>query len=226
MNHTMISSQAMGHGRRVSVLTLGLALFALTAGAQAAPTSVIVGADSWRLGASVGVFAPRAPIVVAVAGGQDTHLDAASAFALDVQYNWSPLFATYGNGLASATSLTRGSSLRPSTGPSDQVTVLGGTIGAILSPKWLGEVIRPTLRVGVGYKGYLFDLTDVESQWRTSGDFGLGFRAGTSGPIEVSTELRYLPSSFDQGKLPLRGVVPQAQRQTDLVFGIGVSVRP
>jgi len=38
--------------------------------------------------------------------------------------------------------------------------------------------------------------------------------------------VRYLPSSFDQGKLPIRGITPQAQRQTDLVFSVGVSIRP
>ena len=116
--------------------------------------------------------------------------------------------------------------MRPTTGPSDQVSILGGTVGAILSPKWLGETIRPTLRAGVGYKGYMFDLTEAESQWRTTGDFGVGFRAASSGKLEVSAEMRYLPSSFDQGKLPLGSVTPQAQRQSDFLFGITVSVRP
>ena len=229
MNHSMMSSRAMVHGRRLSAAIAGTALVALTAGAQAAspaPAPQIVGADSWRLGASVGVYAPRSPVVIAATGGVDTRFNAASAFSLDAQYNWSPLFATYGNGLLSYTSISRGSTMAPSEGPSDAVTILGGTVGAVLSPKWLGDVIRPTFRVGVGYKGYMFDMTDVSSQWRTTGDFGLGFRAATSGPVDVSAEMRYLPSSFDQGKIPLRSVVPQAQRQNDFLFGITVSVRP
>jgi hypothetical protein len=38
--------------------------------------------------------------------------------------------------------------------------------------------------------------------------------------------VRYLPSAFDQGKLPLRGLAPQDQRQTDLLFTVGVTVKP
>jgi len=225
MNLTMMSSLAKVVGRRLSLAATGSLLVANAVGAQAA-ASTVVGDETWRLGASVGVFAPRSPVVMAPEGGVDTRLNASSAFSLDVQYLWSALFATYGNGFASFTSMSRGSTMRPSTGPSDQVSILGGTVGLILSPKWLGETIRPTLRAGVGYKGYMFDLTDAESQWRTTGDFGVGFRAANSGKIEVSAEMRYLPSSFDQGKLPLRSVTPQAQRQSDFMFGIAVSVRP
>jgi len=39
-------------------------------------------------------------------------------------------------------------------------------------------------------------------------------------------ELRYLPSSFDQGKLPIRGISPQDQQQSDLYFSIGFGIRP
>lgn len=225
MNLTMMSSLAKVMGRRMGAVAACTAFVSSVVGAQAASTQ-IVGDETWRLGASVGVFAPRSPVVKAPEGGVDTRLNASSAFSLDIQYLWSPLFATYANGLASFTSMSRGSTMRPTTGPSDQVSIMMGSVGAILSPKWLGETIRPTLRAGVGYKGYMFDLTDAESQWRTSGDFGIGFRAANSQKLEISAEMRYLPSSFDQGKLPLRSVTPQAQRQTDFVFGIGVSVRP
>ena len=225
MNLSMMSSRAKVIGRRLSLFATGSALVASSVSAQTA-ASQVVGDETWRLGASVGVFAPRSPVVMAPEGGVDTRLNPSSAFSIDLQYLWSPLFATYANGLATFTSMSRGSTMRPTTGPSDQVSILGGTIGAILSPKWLGETIRPTLRAGVGYKGYMFDLTDVESQWRTTGDFGVGFRAANSGKLEVSAEMRYLPSSFDQGKLPLRSVTPQAQRQSDFLFGIAVSVRP
>jgi hypothetical protein len=47
-----------------------------------------------------------------------------------------------------------------------------------------------------------------------------------SGPIEVTAEVRYLPSSFDQGKLPTQGIAPQNQRQNDLVFVVGIGIRP
>ena len=52
-----------------------------------------------------------------------------------------------------------------------------------------------------------------------------GFRGGT-GPVEILAELRFLPSSFDQGKLPLRGLAPQDQAQNDLLFTIGVTIKP
>lgn len=221
MSHSMMSSRAMVFGQRVAIALVSSVLLSSVAIAQ----SATVGADSWRLGASVGVLAPRAAVVMAQTGGQDTRLNAAPSFSLDLQYSYSPLIALYGNGLVGFTSMSRGSTVL-SVGPSDQVTILGGTAGLVLSPKLLGETIRPTLRVGGGFKGYRFDMTDVESQWRPTGDFGLGLRAGASGPVEVSAEVRYLPSSFDQGKLPLRSVVPQAQRQTDILFGIGVTVRP
>lgn len=219
-------SLAMVRGLRVAAALIATTLAAHAASAQA-PTTQRVGDDSWRLGASVGILAPRSSMVVAAPGGTDTRLGATPVFTLDVQYIYSPLIALYGNGLVGFSTLSRGSTFRVGAGgPSDQVTMMGGTGGLLLSPSWFGEVIRPTLRLGAGYKGYSFDITGVDGQWRPTGDIGFGFRAGSSGPIEVSTEVRYLPSSFDQGKIPLRSVVPQAQRQTDLLFGIGVSIRP
>jgi hypothetical protein len=80
--------------------------------------------------------------------------------------------------------------------------------------------------VGGGIKGYSFDLDAAESQWRPTGDVGVGLRGLGSGPIDVSAEVRYLPSSFDQARLPTRGITPQEQRQTDLLFVLGVSIRP
>jgi hypothetical protein len=102
---------------------------------------------------------------------------------------------------------------------------MAGTAGVVLSTA-LGPYFRPTLRVGGGLKGYAFDLANTENQWRPTADIGVGFRGSGNGPIGISAEVRYLPSSFDQGKLPIRGITPQAQRQTDLVFSVGVSVRP
>ncbi len=46
------------------------------------------------------------------------------------------------------------------------------------------------------------------------------------GALDVAAEVRYLPSTFDQGKLPTRGIAPQDQRQTDLVFSVGIGIRP
>jgi hypothetical protein len=37
--------------------------------------------------------------------------------------------------------------------------------------------------------------------------------------------VRYLPSTIDQSRLPTRGIAPQDQRQTDLIFAVGIGVR-
>ena len=67
---------------------------------------------------------------------------------------------------------------------------------------------RPTLRLGGGFKWYMFDLAGAEDQFSPTVDIGLGFRAVGYGPLEVMAEIRYLPSSFDQAKLPTRGITP------------------
>lgn len=220
-------SRAMVRRSHLAVL-LSSALAAHAAGAQApAASGARIGDDSWRLGAGISVLAPRSAVVMAAAGGTDTRINPTTAATVDVQYIYSPLIAIYGNGAIGFTSLSAGSTVTAAAGiPSTSLSIMTGSAGVVLSPRWLGETLRPTLRAGAGYKGYRFDATASGSQWRPTGDFGVGLRAAGNGPIEVSAEVRYLPSSFDQGKLPLRSVVPQAQRQTDLMFGIGVSIRP
>lgn len=184
-----------------------------------------IGEETWRVTASTGAYAPRSALIIG-ADGKDTRLASGPSVSLDLQYIFSEHLAGYGNGTLGFSGITLGTAIRPTTtGPSDQVMVMGGTAGFVLSST-LGSKFQPTLRLGGGFKGYSFDLTDAENQWRPTGDIGVGFRGVGSGPIEMSAEVRYLPSSFDQGKLPIRGIVPQAQRQTDLVFSVGVSIRP
>ena len=89
---------------------------------------------------------------------------------------------------------------------------------------WFAD-FRPTLRLGGGLKSYSFTTNGASSSASFTGDIGVGFRGGT-GPIEISGEMRLLPSAFDQAKLPLRGLSPQDQRQTDVLFSIGVTVKP
>jgi hypothetical protein len=38
-------------------------------------------------------------------------------------------------------------------------------------------------------------------------------------------EARYLPSTFDQAKLPTRGIAAQNQRQSDFFFSVGFGIR-
>jgi hypothetical protein len=100
-----------------------------------------------------------------------------------------------------------------------------GTAGFVFSASSWFDTLRPTLRVGAGFKSYMFETNGASSSTSLTGDIGLGFRAGT-GPIEITSEIRLLPSAFDQAKLPLRGLTPQDQQQNDVLFTIGVTVRP
>ncbi|MCU0636788.1 MAG: hypothetical protein MUE41_18110 [Gemmatimonadaceae bacterium] len=200
---------------------------ASSAGAQApAPGAQRVGEGTWRFGASAGGFAPRSAAIASEATGLETTLESGPAFSLDIQYVASKLIGVYASGTGAFSRLSLGTAISPlAVGPSRNATVLAATGGLMLTAPVDGP-LKPTLRVGGGIKGYQFNLTSAESQWRPTGDFGLGVRGAGSGPIEVSAELRYMPSTFDQGRLPIRGITPQAQRQTDLIFGVGVSIRP
>lgn len=218
--------------RAALTFVVGFAAVATAAGAQApaaagagAGAGRRIGEETWRITASTGAYTPRSALIIG-SDGTDTRLAAGPSFSLDVQYLFSEYAAGYANGTLGFSSISLGTAIRPATtGPSNQVMLMGGTAGVILSST-LGSRFQPTLRLGGGFKGYAFDLTDAENQWRPTGDIGIGFRGVGSGAIEMSAEVRYLPSSFDQGKLPIRGIVPQAQRQTDLVFSVGVSIRP
>ena len=205
------------------------AVFAIcVAGAVALPSAAAAqssAAASWRLAAAVGAYVPRSAMIVADAG-RDTQLGAGPSISLEVHFLAADWAAIYGGGLAAFSAVALGANLDPPmAGSSDQVTLLAFTGGVVLALP-TGTNLEPTLRLGGGIKGYSFDLDAAEGQWRPTGDFGVGLRGLGSGPIEVSVEGRYLPSSFDQAKLPTRGITPQEQRQTDLLFVVGVSIRP
>jgi hypothetical protein len=217
------SMNEMATARRVLGLVTGAMMAATVASAQTQQT----GPGRWRIGASTGGYVPHSSLIRA-ADSSDTRLGAGPAFSLDLQYLASRYISVYANGLLTFGTITLGSSIRPSVvGPSNQVMVTAGTAGVLLTADgWLGEHVQPTLRLGGGFKWYSFDLADTQSQVRPTVDIGLGFRGVGSGSIEVTAEVRYLLSSFDQGKLPTRGIAPQAQRQNDLVFAIGIGIRP
>ena len=205
---------------------LGFAAGALMA-ATVASAQVQQTAGGWRIGASTGGYVPHSSLIRA-ADSNDTRLGSGPAFSLDLQYLASGLLSVYVNGVVSSGTIKLGSSIRPSVvGPSNQVMVGAGTAGVVLAPNnWFGDHIQPTLRLGGGFKWYSFDLAETRSQVRPTIDIGLGLRGVGTGPIEVTAEVRYLMSSFDQGKLPTRGIAPQAQRQSDPVFAVGFGIRP
>jgi len=221
------SMNAMPTVCRALVLVAGATFAATTAGAQAPAAEAQ--RSSWRLGASTGGYVPRSSVIIG-ADGSNTRLSAGPSFSLDLQYLVSRWVSVYANGTFAFSTITLGTTIRPTViGPSNQVLLLGGTGGLLLTlpaSGGLGRHLQPTLRLGGGLKGYSFNLTDAHNQWRPTADIGLGFRGVGSGPIEVTAEVRYLPSSFDQSKLPTRGIVPQRQRQNDLLFGIGIGIQP
>ncbi len=227
MNRESMTTWAMATARRRVGRSLSTAIATMVvtsaAGAQAATPSSM--ADSWRISATAGAFVPRSAVIVG-ADGRDTRLSAGPSVGLELQYLATRYFALYGGGFAGFSTLSTGSAIQPTAiGPSNQVSVLGGTAGLLISGS-LGSRFQPTLRIGGGLKGYAFDLKGATNQWRPAGDFGVGFRGAGTGPIDISAEVRVLPNSFDQGKLPIRSIVPQAQSQTDVMFTIGVSIRP
>jgi hypothetical protein len=209
--------------RRALGLMAGALLMATAASAQAPQADH----GRWRVGASTGGYVPFSALVKA-ADSRDTRLVAGPAFSLEPQYLVSSRVAAYANGILAFGTIRLGSSIRPAVvGTSDRTVLAAGTAGVMLTaPHWLGNYLQPTLRLGGGFKWYSFDLTDAENQVRPTADIGIGFRGIGIGAIEVTAEVRYLPSSFDQGKLPTRGIAPQDQRQNDLVFSIGFGIRP
>jgi hypothetical protein len=204
-------------------LVAGGLTIATAAGAQAPEPSQRV----WRFAASTGGYAAASALIKS-ADTNDTRLEAGPALALEGQYLTSPVLAVYGNGFVALPTVRLGSDIQPAVvGPSNQVVLTGLTGGVMLTAAdWLGEHLEPTLRLGVGFKWYGFNLTGAANQLRPTADIGLGLRAVGAGPIEGTVEVRYLPSSFDQSKLPTRGIAPQDQRQNDLFFSIGIGIRP
>jgi opacity protein-like surface antigen len=218
-----ISNTVMAAARRTLGLVAGAVMLATTASAQNAQDT----RGTWRIGASTGGYVPFSSLI-ASADTRDTQLEAGPAFSLDAQYQLRPSASIYANGMLAFGAIRLGSAIQPAVvGPSSQVMLTSGTAGLFLSTAdLLGEHLQPTLRLGGGFKYYSLDLTGAESQLRPTADIGVGLRGIGVGPIDVTAEVRYLLSSFDQSKLPIRGITPQDQRQNDVVFSIGVGIRP
>jgi hypothetical protein len=189
-------------------------------GAQAGPESRL------RIGAGAGGYVPRSS-VVRVNDGSDTRLSAGPAFTVDLEYLVVRSISGFLSGSVAFPTLRLGSAIRSDVqGPSNQVMLLGSTAGVLVAIPGVSSHFRPIVRVGGGLKAYSFDLTDTKNQSRLTGDFGIGFRGLGNGLIEVGAEVRYLPSSFDQSKLPTGGIVPQNQRQNDWLFGLTIGIHP
>jgi hypothetical protein len=220
----ILTTVASGLRRGAMHLTLSAALTAL-----AAPVLLAQGQSASRpvrLTAISGGLVHGSALVVDPAGQNDTRLDPGATFGLELQYGMFSSGSLYAGVAGSFSTLEHGANLGIVAGTgSSSVTIFLGTAGLVLEASdWFANV-RPTLRLGGGIKAYSFTASGASSSTAFTGDIGAGFRAG-AGAIEVLTEVRYLPSAFDQAKLPLRGQSPQDQRQNDLLFTIGVTVKP
>ena len=217
------SNHVMAMARRAVGLVAGILLLTAAAGAQNAQDAQ----GTWRIGLSTGGYVPLSSLIIA-ADTRDTQLEAGPAFSVDAQYRMGNAISIYGNGLLAFGAIRLGSSIQPAVvGPSSQVMLTSGTVGVFLAGSdLLGAWLQPTLRLGGGFKSYSFDLTSAESQIRPTADLGIGLKGIGIGRIDVTAEVRYLLSTFDQAKLPIRGITPQDQRQNDLMFSIGFGLRP
>ena len=179
-----------------------------------------------RITAISGGLAHGSALIVDPAGRSDTRLTPGATFGLELQLPDFPLGSFFAGVAASFSSLEHGANLGVVAGPgSSGATIILGTAGIMVEATDWFDNLRPTLRLGGGIKSYMFTTNGASSNTTITGDIGVGFRAGT-GPIEISGEARFLPSAFDQAKLPLRGLSPQDQQQNDLLFTVGVTVRP
>ena len=179
-----------------------------------------------RVTAISGVLLHGSAVVVDPQGISDTRLSAGPTFGLEVQQAMFSFGSIYAGVAGSFSTLEHGANLGVSAGPGTSgVTLILGAAGLVMDADWFGPNLRPTLRLGGGVKAYTFTMNGASSFVSFTGDVGVVFRGG-SGPIEVSGEIRVLPSTFDQAKIPLRGFAPQDQNQMDVLFSIGVTIRP
>jgi hypothetical protein len=179
-----------------------------------------------RVTAISGGLAHGSALVVDAQGVSDTRLSPGVTFGLEIQHATFSIGSLYAGVAGSFSTLEHGANLGVVAGPgSSGATVILGTAGLVLEASDWSDSFRPTLRLGGGLKAYNFTTNGASSFASPTGDVGAGFRGG-AGPIEVLAEIRYLPSAFDQGKLPLRGLNPQDQRQVDLLFTVGVTIKP
>ena len=215
------NAMAIGKRRVIQVLlpVSTLVVFSTAVEAQAST------GGSTRITAISGALVHGSAVVVDPQGISDTRLSAGPTFGLDIQNSMFSFGSIYATVAGSFSTLEHGANLSVSAGPgSSAATVILGTAGLVIETDWFAA-LRPTLRLGGGVKAYSFSTNGASSSVALTGDIGAGFRGG-SGVFEVAGEVRFLPSAFDQAKIPLRGFSPQDQSQSDLLFTIGVTIRP
>lgn len=179
-----------------------------------------------RVTGFVGGSGSLSALVVDPTGVSDTRLGPGVSAGLDMQHPTFSFGSLYAGVIGSFSTLQHGANLGDVAGPgTSAATVILGTAGMVLEARDWFSGVSATLRLGGGLKAYQFSANGASSSAGLTGDVGVGFRGG-SGPVEVSWEFRFLPSAFDQAKLPLRGLAAQDQQQNDFLVTLGVSFRP
>lgn len=182
-----------------------------------------------RVNSSLGAFTPMLPVVSVNDGrNPDVELQSATAATLELGYaarSWATVYAgiTYAQ-----TRLVLSGALESSevNGASARTSLLIPTAGVMLSRGLGSTTLRPSLRLGLGVKSYRFDLAEHDDRvGNLTGDLGLGLSAG-EGPVTMTAEARWLPSTFDASSLPMRALGNTDQEQNDWLFQLGFRFRP
>ena len=182
-----------------------------------------------RISTSAGSLVPMLPLV-SVNDGQNPDVELQSAPAVGLELGFAARsWATVYGGLTYASPrlvLSGAMETRPVDGPSVRTNLLIPTAGVQLSRQLGATSVRPSLRLGLGVKSYTFDLYDQDDRvTRLTGDLGLGISAG-EGPVVMSAEARWLPSTFSARSLPIRATGGTGQDQNDWMFQLGFRFRP
>ncbi|MBW3656748.1 MAG: hypothetical protein KY444_11650 [Gemmatimonadetes bacterium] len=182
-----------------------------------------------RITPGVGSFAPMLP-VISIDDGQNPDVELESAPAATLEFGYAPRsWATLYGGLtytAPRLVLSGAMESSPANGASTRTNLLIPTAGVMLSRQLGRTTLRPALRLGLGVKSYKFDMVEQDDRVTNfTGDLGLGLSAG-EGPVTMSAEARWLPSTFNARSLPIRSMGGSDQDQNDWVFQLGFRFRP
>ncbi|HEX8210354.1 MAG TPA: hypothetical protein VF584_09200 [Longimicrobium sp.] len=198
---------------------LALVCVASTASAQSA----------LRINTSLGSFTPMLPVIaVDDTRNPDVELESATATTLELGYaarSWATL---YGGLTYAQPRLVLSGALESNqvNGASSRTNILIPTAGVMLSRQLGRTSIRPSARLGIGVKSYKFDLAEQDDRvGNLTGDLGLGLSAG-EGPVTMTAEARWLPSTFNARSLPIRATGNTDQQQNDWIFQLGFRFRP
>jgi hypothetical protein len=182
-----------------------------------------------RINTSVGSFTPMLPVIsVNDTRNADVELESATATTLELGYVARSWATVYGGLTYTQPRLVLSGALETHqvNGASSRTNLLIPTLGVMLSRPIGQTSIRPNLRLGIGVKSYKFDLAEQDDRvGNLTGDLGLGFSAG-DGPVSMTAEARWLPSTFNARSLPIRATGNTDQDQNDWLFQLGFRFRP